>query len=230
MATNSEQRITVLLAEDHAIVRQGLCALLVADGGFKMAGEARNGREAVEMAKTLRPDVILMDIGMPMLNGLEATRQIIAANRAAKIIVLSAHSDDAYVEQVAVLGATGFLLKQTSSHELATAIREVQKGNTFFSPSVSRRVQNRNQKSLNREGSFAKKNNRLSSREMEVLQLIAEGKPNKQVAAELGVSFKTVDKHRQNLMNKLDIHDVAGLTRYAIAEGIIESTVRLTVR
>jgi len=174
--------------------------------------------------------VVVMDIAMPLLNGLEATRQIRKDFPDTRVLILSAHSDDAYVEQVAVLGAAGFLLKQTSSHELATAIREVQKGNTFFSPSISRRVQNRKQKSQDREGSFKKKNNHLSSREVEVLQLIAEGKPNKQVAAELGVSFKTVDKHRQNLMNKLDIHDVAGLTRYAIAEGIIESTVRLTVR
>jgi DNA-binding NarL/FixJ family response regulator len=127
------------------------------------------------------------------------------------------------------LGAAGFLLKQTSSHDLATAIREVQKGNTFFSPSISKRVRDRSGKSVDRAGNFKKKNNRLSSREMEVLQLIAEGKPNKQVAAELGVSFKTVDKHRQHLMSKLDIHDVAGLTRYAIAEGIIESDVRLTI-
>jgi DNA-binding NarL/FixJ family response regulator len=127
------------------------------------------------------------------------------------------------------LGAAGFLLKQTSSHVLATAIREVQKGNTFFSPDVSKRLRNRDQKSLDREGNLKTRSNRLSSREVEVLQLIAEGKPNKQVASELGVSFKTVDKHRQHLMSKLDIHDVAGLTRYAIAEGIIESAVRVTI-
>ena len=145
------------------------------------------------------------------------------------MLILSAHNDDAYVEQVAALGAAGFLLKQTSSHALATAIREVEKGNTFFSPAISKRVQNRSGKLVDREGKYQKKNNRLSSREVEVLQLIAEGKPNKQVAAELGVSFKTVDKHRQHLMSKLDIHDVAGLTRYAIAEGIIESNVRLTI-
>jgi DNA-binding NarL/FixJ family response regulator len=155
---------------------------------------------------------------------LEATRQIRKEVPATKVLILSAHSDDAYVEQVAVLGAAGFLLKQTSSHVLATAIREVQKGNTFYSPAVSKRVHDRSQKSVERGSS-----NRLSSREVEVLQLIAEGKANKQVAAELGVSFKTVDKHRQHLMAKLNIHDVAGLTRYAIAEGIIESSVRVTI-
>jgi DNA-binding NarL/FixJ family response regulator len=170
-----------------------------------------------------------MDLAMPLLNGLEATRQIRKDFPDTKVLILSAHSDDAYVRRVTELGAAGFLLKQTSSHVLATAIREVQKGNTFFSPSISKRAHDCSQKSLDREGNFKKKSNRLSSREVEVLQLIAEGKPNKQVAAELGVSFKTVDKHRQHLMSKLDIHDVAGLTRYAIAEGIIESNVRVTI-
>jgi len=166
---------------------------------------------------------------MPSLNGMEATRQIRKDFPDTKVIILSAHSDDAYVEQVIELGASGFLLKQASSQNLATAIREVQKGGTFFSPDVAKRLRSRDRQAQDREGQFKKKNNRLSSREVEVLQLIAEGKPNKQVAAELGVSFKTVDKHRQHLMGKLDIHDVAGLTRYAIAEGIIESEVRLTI-
>jgi len=170
---------------------------------------------------------VVMDIAMPLLNGLEAARQIRRDVPDTKVLILSAHSDDAYVEQVAALGAAGFLLKQTSSHDLAVAIREVQKGRAFFAPSISKKVKDRSQKPADAEGS--KKNNRLSSREIEVLQLIAEGKPNKQVAAELGVSFKTVDKHRQNLMSKLNIHDVAGLTRYAISEGIIESKVRLTI-
>ena len=146
-----------------------------------------------------------------------------------RVLILSAHSDDAYVEQVTELGAAGFLLKQTSSHDLATAIREVQKGNTFFSPAISKRVHDHCQKSLGQGGKSKQKRNRLSSRELEVLQLIAEGKPNKQVAAELGVSFKTVDKHRQQLMDKLNIHDIAGLTRYAIRAGIIESNVQVTI-
>jgi DNA-binding NarL/FixJ family response regulator len=224
------KRITVLLAEDHQIVREGFRSLLEHENDIEVVGEAETGRQAVQLTRKLRPAVVVMDIAMPLLNGLEATRQIRKEFPATRVLILSAHSDDAYVEQVAVLGAAGFLLKQTSSHDLAAAIREVQKGKTFFTPSISKRVYNRAQKSLDRGGNFKNKSNRLSSREVEVLQLIAEGKPNKQVAAELGVSFKTVDKHRQHLMSKLNIHDVAGLTRYAIAEGIIESSVRVTIR
>jgi len=220
--------ITVLLAEDHQLVREGFRSLLQHERDIEVVGEAENGREAVQLTRKLRPAVVVMDIAMPLLNGLEATRQIRRDFPETKVVILSAHSDDAYVEQVATLGAAGFLLKQTSSHVLATAIREVQKGHTFFSPAISRRVQTRTRKAANR-GASAKNGNRLSSREVEVLQLIAEGKPNKQIAAELDVSFKTVDKHRQHLMSKLDIHDAAGLTRYAISEGIIESSVRLTV-
>ena len=221
------KRITVLLAEDHRVVREGFRSLLEHERDIEVVGEAETGRQAVQLTRKLRPAVVVMDIAMPLLNGLEATRQIRKDLPETRVLILSAHSDDAYVEQAAVLGAAGFLLKQTSSHNLATAIREVQKGNSFFSRSISRRVQDRARKSLDRGGKS--KGNRLSSREVEVLQLIAEGKPNKQVAAELGVTFKTVDKHRQHLMSKLDIHDVAGLTRYAIAEGIIESNVRVTI-
>jgi two-component system, NarL family, nitrate/nitrite response regulator NarL len=221
-------QITVLLAEDHHLVRQGFRSLLEHESDIAVVGEAATGREAVQLTRKLRPAVVVMDIAMPLLNGLEATRQIRKELPVTKVLILSAHSDDAYVEEVAALGAAGFLLKQTSSHILAEAIREVQKGNTFFSPTVAKRFSGREGNHRGR-AAIKGRTNRLSSREVEVLQLIAEGKPNKQVAAELGVSFKTVDKHRQNLMTKLDIHDVAGLTRYAIAEGIIESTVRLTI-
>jgi DNA-binding NarL/FixJ family response regulator len=221
--------ITVLLAEDHQIVREGFRALLKHERDIKVVGEAETGRQAVQLTRQLRPAVVVMDIAMPLLNGLEATRQIRKNFPDTKVLILSAHSDEAYVEQVATLGAAGFLLKQTSSHILATAIREVKRGNTFFSPAVSLRERRHSQKTLAR-GAPLRKANHLSSREVEVLQLIAEGKANKQVAAELGVSFKTVDKHRQHLMGKLDIHDIAGLTRYAIAEGIIESSVRETIR
>ena len=223
------KRITVLLAEDHQIVREGFRALLEHEPDIEVVGEAETGRQAVQLTRKLRPAVVVMDIGMPLLNGLEATRQIRKDFPNTRVLILSAHGDDAYVEQVTALGAAGFLLKQISSDVLAKAIREVQKGNTFFSPEISKRVLDRSQKLAAPGGSSKKRGNRLSSRELEVLQLIAEGKSNKQVAAELGVSFKTVDKHREHLMSKLDIHDVAGLTRYAIAEGIIESTVRVNI-
>lgn len=223
------KRITVLLAEDHAIVRQGLSALLNADGQFQMVGEAKTGRDAVEMARALRPDVILMDIAMPVLNGLEATRQILLANPAAKVLILSAHSDDEYIDRMNAAGAAGFLEKQTSAEVLTKAIREVAKGNRFFSPTIAKRMAATQQRSIGREGTAKTRGLRLTAREAEVLQLVAEGHANKQVAATLGISIKTVEKHRQHLMDKLNIHDTAGLTRYAISAGVIQCSVQLTI-
>src|SRR5437762_1378542 len=169
------KRITVLLAEDHQIVREGFRLLLQHEPDIEVVGEAETGRQAVQLTRKLRPAVVVMDIAMPLLNGLEATRQIRKDFPDTKVLILSAHSDDAYVEQVTMLGAAGFLLKQTSSHVLAMAIREVQKGKTFYGPSISKRVQDRiqdrSQKSLDRGGNSKKKSNRLSSREVEVLQL-----------------------------------------------------------
>lgn len=222
--------ITVLLAEDHMIVREGLRSLLQTEADIAVVGEAQTGREAVDLARKLRPAVVVMDIAMPLLNGLEATRQILKAVPTTKVLILSAHSDDAYVEQVIALGAAGYLIKQTSLEVLSKAIREAHKGNRFFSPSIARRLRNHDRKSPDRKGQLKRRVPHLSSREVEVLQLIAEGKANKQTAAELGISIKTVEKHRQNLMAKLNIHEISGLTRYAIAAGIIESSVQLTIR
>jgi len=226
---NPPKKISVLLAEDHVIVRQGLRSLLDVDGRFTMAGEARTGREAVAMARSLRPDVILMDIAMPMLNGLEATRQILAANPAAKVLVLTAHCEDEYLEQACAAGVAGFLEKHSSAEVLTRAILAIHAGNTYFSQSIAKRL--RCPASAPHIRSSRPKLNgvRLTSREAEVLQLVAEGLANKQIATELRISIKTVEKHRQHLMDKLDIHDTAGLTRHAIAVGMIESTVQLTI-
>lgn len=221
------KRITVLLAEDHTIVREGFRKMLELETDLEVVGEAQNGRQAVVMAKNLRPDIVLMDIAMPLLNGLEATRQIIKLLPGIKVLILSAHSDDAYVKNATESGAVGFLLKQTSTHVVCEAIREIQKGKTFFGPSISRRLERLS--SPDRTGSLNKKALQLTPREMEVLQLIAEGKANKETTSELGVGIKTVEKHREHLMRKLDIHDTAGLTRYAISAGIIESSVQLTI-
>lgn len=221
--------ITVLLAEDHTIVREGLLALLKLESGIKVVGEAENGRQAVALADKLRPDVVVMDIAMPLLNGLEATRQILRTTPSAKVLILSAHCDDAYVEQVMTLGASGYLIKQTAAHVLPEAIRTVHKGKTFFSPSISKRRKDHDRKAHSRGDLPGKKVAGLSSREMEVLQLVAEGKANKETAEQLHISIKTVEKHRQSLMEKLNIHDTAGLTRHAIATGIIESSVQVTI-
>jgi DNA-binding NarL/FixJ family response regulator len=220
--------IKTLLADDHTIVREGLRALLLADGGIEVVGEAHNGREAVELAAQLRPEVVVMDIAMPLLNGLEATRKILGAQPGIKVLILSAHSDDAYIDRVVAVGASGFLIKQTSAQILAKAIHEVMAGRPFYSPQVSKHLRN-HYEAPDRGGLMIKKATGLTSRELEVIQLVAEGHANKQVAADLHISIKTVEKHRQHLMNKLNIHDTAGLTRYAIAQGIIESSVQMTI-
>ncbi len=220
--------ISVLLVEDHVCVREGLRKILELEGDFTIVGEAHNGRTAVTLVKTLRPNIVLMDIAMPLLNGLEATKQVLLAVPNTKVIILSAHSDDAYVENAMASGAAGFLLKQTSAQDLGHALREVHKGHTYFSPSISRRLKQLHPTTPTRSGTTKTGLSHLTSREMEVLQLIAEGKANKESASELGISMKTVEKHRQHLMEKLDIHDTAGLTRYAIANGVIESSVQAT--
>jgi DNA-binding NarL/FixJ family response regulator len=223
------KRITVLLAEDHTIVREGLRKMLELENDIEIVGEAQDGRQAFVLAKKLHPDVVLMDFAMPLLNGLEATRRVLKALPATKVLILSAHNDDAYVRNATESGAVGFLLKQTSAHDVCRAIREVQTGKTFFSPSISRRQDRIHPLPPNRGRDGTKKAPPLTSREMEVLQLIAEGKANKEAAAELGIGVKTVEKHREHIRQKLDIHDTAGLTRYAIGAGIIESSVQLTI-
>lgn len=224
-----DKRIRVLLVEDHGIVREGLRLLLEAESDIHVIAEAENGRQAVRLAEKFKPEVILMDIAMPLLNGLEATRQIRVLLPFAKILILSAHSDDAYVEQMMAIGASGYIIKQTSFLILANAIRQVYQGKLYFSPTIEAHFQNRSSNSHGVPGKLPANLQTLSSREMEVLQLVAEGKANKQIAGELTISIKTVEKHRQKLMEKLNIHDTAGLTRYSIAAGIIESSIQLTI-
>jgi DNA-binding NarL/FixJ family response regulator len=170
-----------------------------------------------------------MDISMPELNGLTATGQILAHNPKARVLMLSAHSDDEYVERTTAVGAVGFLEKQTSAEILIKAIHEVANGRSFYSPAIAKRMAESNRRPRGRDGHLLQNSTRLTSRELEVLQLVAEGQANKQVAGMLGISIKTVEKHRQHLMDKLDIHETAGLTRYAMSQGIIESGVQVTL-
>src|SRR5262245_59799554 len=214
------KKISVLLVDDHTVVRQGLRALLQAEEDIEVAGEAENGRQAVAMAKKDLPDVVVMDIAMPLLNGLEATRQILKNQTHTKVLVLTSYGDDDCVSQLMRAGAAGYLIKQTAANDLLKAIREVHRGNAFFSPAIAKRLRDQCRDAFSTGKPMA--GGDLTSREAEVLQLIAEGFSNKQIASELGISIKTVEKHRQQVMNKLNIHDVAGLTRYAISKGVVE--------
>ena len=218
-----------MLVEDHTVVREGIRVMLKLEPDLDVVGEARNGRMAVTMASELQPDVILMDIAMPKLNGLEATRQLVKVQPSSRIIILSAHCDDAYVKGAVDAGAVGFLLKQDSAHDVCKAIRQVSQGGIHYSPSIAKRFIRMNPQTRGKSGKLERKSATLTSREMEVLQLIAEGKTNKETAAELAISIKTVEKHRGQLMRKLDIHDTAGLTRHSIAAGIIECNVHVTM-
>ena len=215
------KKITVLLVDDHTVVRQGLRALLKSEEDIEVMGEAENGRQAVAMVRKTPPDVVVMDVAMPLLNGLEATRQILKALPGTRILVLTSYSDDDCVQQLTEAGISGYLIKQTAANDLVKAIREVQKGNAFFSPTIAKRLRDQCREAF-ANGQPVRKTIELTSRESEVLQLIAEGFSNKQIAAELCISIKTVEKHRQQVMNKLNIHDVAGLTRYAISKGFID--------
>jgi len=223
------KKIAVLLADDHTVVRQGLRALLRSEEDMEVIGEAENGRQAVALARKTPPDVVVMDVAMPLLNGLEATRQILKIRPRTKVLVLTSYGDDECVDQLVQAGASGYLIKHTAAPDLLKAIREVQSGRTFFSPSIAKRLREQHREAITSGGHEVKKAGELTSREAEVLQLIAEGFSNKQIAAELSISIKTVEKHRQQVMNKLNIHDVAGLTRYAISKGMVERSVPTAV-
>lgn len=218
--------ITILLTEDHMILRAGLRSLLADEKDIKIVGEAANGRHAVELCQRLQPHVVVMDIRMPLLNGLEATRQILQTSPDTKILILSASSDPIHLEELMKLHIVGYLLKQSEAELLPTAIRAVHNGAVYFSPAIAKHLERNAGSHPTQEPLFTPG---LTSREAEVLQLVAESYANKQISAELHISVKTVEKHRQNLMEKLHIHDTAGLTRYAIDRGVIDCEVRVAV-
>jgi DNA-binding NarL/FixJ family response regulator len=208
--------IRVLLADDHVIVRQGLRAILDKEG-FQVVGEASNGHEAVQMIEKLQPDMAVLDISMPLLNGIDATREIHRTNARTKVILLTMYTDDHYVLESLRAGISAYVLKTKAASELVQAIQEVSKGGTYLSPDISHKVV---QAYLSKSEPAA---DPLTTRERQVLQLVAEGKTTKEIAVVLGISTKTAESHRTNIMEKLDIHETAGLVRYAIRHGLITS-------
>jgi DNA-binding NarL/FixJ family response regulator len=217
------KKITVLLSDDHTMVREGLRLLLQRAADIQVVGEAVDGRRAVGETKRLQPEVVLLDLSMPLLNGLEATRQIAKEVPLAKVLILSAYSDHHQVQHAIEAGAVGYLMKEIAGNDLVQAIREVAKGNAYFSPPVARNLLNQYQERFLNGGPVRTNDTALTSRQTEILQLIAEGYANKQIAGSLSLSIKTVEKHRQSLMEKLNIHNTAMLTRYAVSSGVVES-------
>lgn len=212
--------IRILLADDHTILREGIRVLLEDEPDLTVIGEAEDGQSAVKMAAQLEPDVVVMDIAMPLLNGLEATRQIRRDHPQIKVLILSMHDNEEYIRQVLAAGALGYVLKDAAARELIGAIRAVQRGEPVLSPAITRLVI----EDYLRWGDAppAQISDGLTPREREVLQLIAEGNTNKDIAEILCLSIKTVQSHRNNLMQKLDLHDRSDLIKYAIQKKIIE--------
>jgi DNA-binding NarL/FixJ family response regulator len=218
MENGKIRNTTIVLADDHGMVRSGLRALLEREAGLSVIGEASDGRSAVRLIHELSPDVAVMDLHMPDLNGIEATRQVLAGTPSVKVIALSSNSDETTTIEMLRAGATGYVLKDAAFEELVTAIRTVLKGEVYLSPPVASLVVSDYIKGNSAEYSSAFSD--LSAREREVLQLIAEGKATKEVANVLNVSLKTAETHRRNLMIKLNVDSVAELTKYAIRQGL----------
>jgi two-component system response regulator NreC len=211
--------IRVLLADDHKIVRDGLRTLIEKESGMEVVAEAENGRKTIKLAEKLTPNVIIMDVTMPDMNGIEATKKVISGIPGTKVIALSMHSDRRYVLGMLEAGASGYLLKDCAFGELATAIRQVASGNTYLSPRIANMVV---QGYLNKEARNSPTvRTLLTSRECEILQLLAEGMAAKEIAGHLFLSIKTVETHRRNIMQKLNMHSIAELTKYAIREGLV---------
>ncbi|MGA2723383.1 MAG: response regulator transcription factor [Bryobacteraceae bacterium] len=210
------KRIRILLADDHAVVRQGFKMILDAEADMEIVGEAGNGRQAVDLAEQLRPDVVVMDVAMPELNGIEATRRLASSVPHARVIALSMHKDSVYVREILRAGARGYLLKDSGAADLVAAIHAVASGESYLSPAVSNAVLDDYRRHVTNPIDL------LTSREREVLQLLAEGKTNKEIAGVLNLSVYTVDAHRGRIMEKLNLHSINDLVRFAVRNGLIE--------
>ena len=210
------KRTRILLADDHAVVRQGFKMLLAAQPDMEIAGEASNGREAVEETERLKPDVVVMDVAMPELNGIEATRRLAASVPHTRVIALSMHKDSVYVREILRAGARGYLLKDSDAEDLVSAIRVVARGESYLSPAVSNAVLDDYRRHVTNPIDL------LTSREREVLQMLAEGKTNKEIAVVLNLSVYTVDAHRGRIMEKLNLHSINELVRFAVRNGLVD--------
>lgn len=210
------KRIRILLADDHAVVRQGFKMILGAQSDMEIVGEAANGREAVERAEELRPDIVVMDVAMPELNGIEATRRLAGSVPHTRVVALSMHKDSVYVREILRAGARGYLLKDSPAGDLVSAVRAVASGQSYLSPAVSNAVLDDYRKHVTNPIDL------LTSREREVLQMLAEGKTNKEIAGVLNLSVYTVDAHRGRIMEKLNLHSINELVRFAVRNGLID--------
>jgi two-component system, NarL family, response regulator NreC len=219
-ATARDKQIRILLADDHTVVRRGLRLLLEGQPEFSVVAEASDGKQAVEAAETSRPDVVVLDVAMPNLNGIEAAQRILASNPAIAIVVLSMHSDEGYVLRALKAGAKGYLLKDAAEGDLIEAIKTVTRGKTFFSSEITKMLAEDYVREIRARGS-EDSYELLTPREREILQLLAEGKSNKDIAGMLNLSLYTVETHRRNLQDKLNVHSFAELILYAVRKGVI---------
>jgi len=214
------KKLRILLADDHILMRSGLRALLDRQPNLEVVGETENGRETVALAASLKPDVVVMDVGMPILNGIEATQTIVTQNPTVAVVILSMHADESYVMRALKAGARGYLLKDSAAADLIGAIQAISQGKSFFSPKVSRILAEDYVRVLKQKGAVDTYD-LLTSREREILQLLAEGKTNKEVATALNISPYTVETHRSHILQKLNLHNSAELVLYAVRKGII---------
>ncbi|MBZ5648670.1 MAG: response regulator transcription factor [Acidobacteriia bacterium] len=211
----------ILVADDHEVVRSGVRALIQAQAQLEICGEAQDGRDAVEKARELHPDLVILDFGMPILNGLDAARQILRERPHTEVLILTMHESDQVIREVLDAGARGYVLKSDAGRDLVAAVKALQQKKTFFTSKVSQMVLDGYLKGGVRPAGGKPANDRLTPREREVVQLLAEGKSTKEVAAILGLSVKTAETHRSNIMRKLSLHSVSELVRYAIRNNII---------